>query len=136
MPGFIILESGPDSVCSGAILRYPPTWWVTSSRTYSGLSTARSYRSPEAISTFFTPSVSRALRYRLMSGVWSVFRFLQMPGYTQLSFRQAASVSLSLQAMRHILAVGPPRSEMTPVKAGLVSRMRSTSRSTDASERL
>ena len=71
-----------------------------------------------------------------MSGVWSVFKFLQMPGYTQLSFRQAASVSLSLQARRHMLAVGPPRSEITPVNAGLVSRMRSTSLMIESSERL
>jgi hypothetical protein len=42
MPGFIILESVFSSVCSGAILSRPLTWWVTSSFTYSGERTARS----------------------------------------------------------------------------------------------
>ena len=58
-----------------------------------------------------------------------------MPGKTQDSFLHLASVSLSLQANRHILAVGPPRSDITPVNAGLVSRMRSTSRMIESSER-
>jgi hypothetical protein len=35
-----------------------------------------------------------------------------------------------------MLAVGPPRSEITPVKPGTSSRIVSISRSTDASERL
>ena len=35
-----------------------------------------------------------------------------------------------------MLAVGPPRSEITPEKPGVMSRTRSISRSTDASERL
>ena len=35
-----------------------------------------------------------------------------------------------------MLAVGPPRSEMTPVKPGTWSRISSISRSTDCSERL
>ena len=34
-----------------------------------------------------------------------------------------------------MFAVGPPRSEMTPVKPGTSSRTRSISRSTEASER-
>ena len=41
-----------------------------------------------------------------------------MPGNTQLGLRQAFSMSRLLQAMRYMLAVGPPRSEMTPVKPG------------------
>ena len=35
-----------------------------------------------------------------------------------------------------MLAVGPPRSEITPVKPGTVSRMVSISRITESSERL
>ena len=35
-----------------------------------------------------------------------------------------------------MLAVGPPRSEITPVKPGTVSRTTSISRSTEPSERL
>src|SRR4030065_474481 len=41
----------------------------------------------------------------------------------------------SLQAMRYILAVGPPMSEMMPVKPGVLSRMASISLRTDFSER-
>ena len=37
--------------------------------------------------------------------------------------------------MRYMLAVGPPRSEMIPVKPGTVSRMVSTSRRMESSER-
>src|ERR1035438_8069691 len=59
-----------------------------------------------------------------------------MPGKTQDGRRQALSISRLLQARRYILAVGPPRSEMTPVKPGTLSRIFSTSRNTDSSERL
>ena len=38
--------------------------------------------------------------------------------------------------MRYMLAVGPPRSEITPVKPFTVSRIASTSRITESSERL
>ena len=58
-----------------------------------------------------------------------------MPGWTQEGRRQAASISGLLQASRYMLAVGPPRSEMTPVNPGVRSRTRSISRSTEASER-
>ena len=64
-----------------------------------------------------------------------MFRLLQMPGYTQLGRRQAASISRLLQAIRYMLAVGPPRSEMTPVKPGTVSRIFSISCRMDSSER-
>ena len=46
---------------------------------------------------------------------------------TQDGLRQAASIFSSLQARRYILAVGPPRSEIWPVKAGDVWRMASIS---------
>ena len=59
-----------------------------------------------------------------------------MPGNTQEGLRQALSISRLLQARRYMLAVGPPRSEMTPVNPGTVSRTVSISRSTDRSERL
>jgi hypothetical protein len=49
--------------------------------------------------------------------------------------RQAASIAGDLQAMRYMLAVGPPRSEITPVKPGTVSRMVSISRRMLSSER-
>ncbi len=39
-------------------------------------------------------------------------------------------------AMRYMFAVGPPRSDITPVKPGLRSRISSISRSIDCSERL
>ena len=58
-----------------------------------------------------------------------------MPGWTQDGRRHSASIFLSLQAMRYMLAVGPPMSEMTPVKPGVLSRMVSISRTTEASER-
>src|SRR6201997_3694693 len=59
-----------------------------------------------------------------------------MPGYTHEGRRQALSISRLLQARRYMLAVGPPRSEMTPVKPGTLSRTASISRSTESSERL
>ena len=59
-----------------------------------------------------------------------------MPGYTHDGRRQALSISRLLQASRYMLAVGPPRSEMTPVKPGTLSRTASISRSTESSERL
>ncbi len=65
-----------------------------------------------------------------------MLRFGQMPGNTQLGLRQAFSMSRLLQAMRYMLAVGPPRSEMTPVKPGTLSRTFSISLSTLASLRL
>src|SRR5215468_7792550 len=71
-----------------------------------------------------------------MSGAWSVFRFGQMPGYTHEGRRHALSISRLLHASRYIFAVGPPRSEMTPVKPGTVSRTVSISRITESSERL
>jgi hypothetical protein len=58
-----------------------------------------------------------------------------MPGKTQEGRRQAASISGLLQARRYMLAVGPPRSEITPVKPGVWSRTASISRSTEPSER-
>ena len=54
-----------------------------------------------------------------------------MPGYTHDGRRQALSISRLLQASRYMLAVGPPRSEMTPVKPGTVSRTVSISRRID-----
>src|SRR5689334_15673862 len=59
-----------------------------------------------------------------------------MSGYTHEGFRHAASISRLLHAIRYMFAVGPPRSEMMPVKPGVWSRTRSISRRTDASERL
>ncbi len=44
-------------------------------------------------------------------------------------------MAFDLQASRYMLAVGPPRSEITPVKPGVWSRMSSISRRIDASER-
>src|SRR3974377_757201 len=71
-----------------------------------------------------------------MRGGWSVLRFGQMPGYTHDGRRQALSISRLLQARRYMLAVGPPRSEMTPGNPGPVSRTDSISRPTESSERL
>src|SRR5215469_9149883 len=71
-----------------------------------------------------------------MRGAWSVLRFGQMPGYTHEGRRQALSIARLLHARRYMLAVGPPRSEITPVKPGTVSRTVSISRSTELSERL
>src|ERR1044071_1919704 len=59
-----------------------------------------------------------------------------MSGNTHDGLRHAASMSRVLHAMRYMFAVGPPRSEMMPVKPGVVSRMRSISPRIDASERL
>src|SRR5580658_4711280 len=71
-----------------------------------------------------------------MSGEWSVLRFGHTPGYTQEGRRHALSISRLLQARRYMLAVGPPRSEITPVNPGTLSRIVPISRSTEASERL
>ena len=81
------------------------------------------------------PGSVRARRYSLISGVWSVFRFGQMPGNTHEGRRQAASISRDLHASRYMFAVGPPRSEITPVKPGTESRMVSISRMIESSER-
>ncbi len=59
-----------------------------------------------------------------------------MPGYTHEGLRHAASISRDLQARRYMFAVGPPRSEITPVKPGTLSRTVSISRMIDSSERL
>src|SRR3990172_6658310 len=58
-----------------------------------------------------------------------------MPGYTHDGRRQAVSMALLLHASRYMLAVGPPRSEITPVKPGAASRICSISRITESSER-
>src|SRR5579863_200908 len=71
-----------------------------------------------------------------MSGAWSVFRFGHTPGYTHDGRRHALSTARLLQARRYMLAVGPPRSEMTPVNPGTLSRTVSISRTTESSERL
>src|SRR3569832_2462451 len=43
-----------------------------------------------------------------------------MSGNTHDSLRQACSIFFDLHAMRYMLAVGPPRSEMTPVNPGVL----------------
>ena len=58
-----------------------------------------------------------------------------MSGNTQDGSRHAASIFGSLHAIRYMLAVGPPISEITPVKPGVLSRMRSISRRIEPSER-
>src|SRR3569833_1096107 len=59
-----------------------------------------------------------------------------MSGYTHDGLRHAASISRVLHAIRYMFAVGPPRSEMLPVKPGVTSRIRSISWRIDASLRL
>ena len=59
-----------------------------------------------------------------------------MPGYTQEGRRQADSISFDLQCRRYMFAVGPPRSEITPVNPGTRSRTVSISRMMESSERL
>ncbi len=71
-----------------------------------------------------------------MVGLWSVSMCAQMLGYTQEGRRQVASAFGLLQRRRYMLAVGPPRSEITPVKPGTVSRICSISRTIESSERL
>src|SRR5260221_14533810 len=71
-----------------------------------------------------------------MSDSWLVLRFGQISGKTQDGLRHSDSVRGSLQTMRYILAVGPPISEMMPVKPGVLSRMTSISLRIDFSERL
>ena len=58
-----------------------------------------------------------------------------MSGNTQDGRRQAASIFGSLHAIRYMLAVGPPMSEITPVKPGVLSRISSISRRIEPSER-
>ncbi|MGY3077176.1 hypothetical protein ACVWZZ_003547 [Bradyrhizobium sp. LM6.10] len=50
-------------------------------------------------------------------------RFGQISGKTQDGRQHAASTFGSLHAIRYMLAVGPPMSEMTPVKPGVLSRI-------------
>ncbi|MNV55623.1 hypothetical protein D3C71_1478620 [compost metagenome] len=64
-----------------------------------------------------------------------MFRFGQMPGNTHDGLRHADSISGLLHAMRYMFAVGPPRSEITPVKPGTLSRISSISRMIDSWER-
>ena len=64
-----------------------------------------------------------------------MLRFEHTVGNTQDGRRQAASIVRLLQAMRYMLAVGPPRSLMTPVKPGTLSRMVSISRKIEPSLR-
>src|SRR5215469_2990371 len=59
-----------------------------------------------------------------------------MSGNTQDGRRHSASTLGSLHAIRYMLAVGPPISEITPVKPGVLSRIRSISRRIEPSERL
>ena len=59
-----------------------------------------------------------------------------MPGYTHDGRRHADSISRLLHASRYMFAVGPPRSEITPVKPGTWSRIVSISRRIDPSLRL
>src|SRR5512147_2010432 len=70
-----------------------------------------------------------------MRSSWLVLRLGQISGKTQEGRRQAASIFGSLQAMRYMLAVGPPMSEMTPVKPGVLSRIFSISCRIDSSDR-
>src|SRR5690606_37365840 len=72
----------------------------------------------------------------LVVGEWSVTRFLQMLGNTQDRRRQLAWISSLTQLSWYIFAVGPPRSEMVPVKPGVLSRICSISRMMESSERL
>src|SRR3569833_675503 len=65
-----------------------------------------------------------------------VLRFGQISGNTQDGRRQAAATFGSLHAIRYMLAVGPPMSEITPVKPGVLSLMRSISCRIELSERL
>src|SRR5690606_23892422 len=81
------------------------------------------------------PGKERALRYNCVNGAWSVCRFWHTPGNTHDGLRQFFSISGSLQCKRYILAVGPPKSEIMPVKPGAVSRIFSTSRRIESSER-
>src|SRR5437763_16663799 len=71
-----------------------------------------------------------------MKGAASGQRFGQIEGYTHEGRRHALSIARLLQARRYMLAVGPPRSEITPVNPGTLSRTASISRSTESSERL
>src|SRR4051812_252129 len=58
-----------------------------------------------------------------------------MSGYTHEGLRHRDSVCLSLQAMRYMLAVGPPISEIIPVKPAVLSRTSPISLRTDSSDR-
>ena len=71
-----------------------------------------------------------------MVGLWSVSMCGQMVGQTQEARRQVCSALGLLQRSLYMLAVGPPRSEMTPVKPGTLSRISSISLRIDSSERL
>src|SRR6476660_4128146 len=63
-----------------------------------------------------------------------VLRFGQISGKTQDGRRHAASTFGSLQAIRYMLAVGPPMSEITPVKPGVLVLFFSILRKIEPSE--
>ena len=105
------------------------------SATYFGSRFARSIRIPLATSTRFTPFTARAFRNRSIVGLWLVPRSLQIVGWTHESRRHFASTSGRVQRIRYMLAVGPPRSLIVPLKPGSRA-IPSTSFRTEASERL
>src|SRR3954452_5966863 len=70
-----------------------------------------------------------------MSALGSVLRLGQMEGKTHDGGRQADSIFGLRQAIRYMLAVGPPMSEMMPVKPGTSSRTFSISRRMEPSDR-
>ena len=82
------------------------------------------------------PGTFRARRYKSIVGVWSVSMCLQMVGKIQDRRRHVASAFSLIQPNLYMFAVGPPRSEITPVKPGTLSRMASISFTIESSERL
>ena len=120
MPGFIIFDSGPSLGVLGRdlevaadvvlhqflhVLRRLHREVVAQARADQDLLDARQR--------------ARACGTCWISGVWSVLRFVADVRDTRSDgLRQADSISRDLHAMRYMLAVGPPRSEMTPVKPG------------------
>ena len=110
MPGFHHLAERAFLGVLRAILSRPPTWWVTSSFTYSGERTAEVVAQAGADQHLLTPGIARALRYRLISGPWSVPRFSQMPGNTQDRRRHEASIFGSLAG--HPVHVGGRAAEV------------------------
>src|SRR5690606_41534115 len=82
------------------------------------------------------PGKLRASRYSSTVGLWSVSICSQMVGYTQLGRRQVCSALGFWQFKRYILAVGPPKSDITPVKPGTLSRISLISCIMDSFDRL
>ena len=75
-----------------------------------------SYLMPLPMVTCFTSLSPSTIRYNSISGLWSSCRLGQIFGVRHEGRGQPLHLSKSLPAMRYMLAEGPPKSLMCPLK--------------------